>query len=101
MKRVYAVIHHGGSGTTHMGLKNGCSSLIVPHIIDQFAWNRLVHRIGAGPKGISIHKMTAPKIKGLIRSLYIEEKYKANAEKIAESMAREDLEDRLIRFVLE
>ena len=57
--------------------------------------------VRAGPKGIFIHKMTVPKIKGLIRSLYVEEEYKANAEKIAEGMSIEDLEDRLIRFVLE
>ncbi len=35
--KVYCVIHHGGSGTTHIILKYSKPSLIIPHIIDQYA----------------------------------------------------------------
>jgi len=41
--KVFAVVHHGGSGTTHLALKYGCASMIIPHIIDQFVWNRIIH----------------------------------------------------------
>jgi UDP:flavonoid glycosyltransferase YjiC (YdhE family) len=34
--KIYAVVHHGGSGTTHTALKYGCPNLIIPHILDQF-----------------------------------------------------------------
>lgn len=40
--KLYAVIHHGGSGTTHTAIKYGCASLIIPHIIDQYVWNKIV-----------------------------------------------------------
>jgi len=48
--KVYAVIHHGGSGTTHMALKYACASMIIPHIIDQFVWNNIISEKGLGPK---------------------------------------------------
>ena len=35
LPKIYGVIHHGGSGTTHLGLKYGCATMVIPHIIDQ------------------------------------------------------------------
>jgi UDP:flavonoid glycosyltransferase YjiC (YdhE family) len=98
-KRVYAVIHHGGSGTTHTTIKYGCVSLILPHIIDQFGWNHLVKKLGVGPEGISINKLTAVNVKGLIRSLYYEEGYKTKAEELAAAMRTEKMEDNLMAFI--
>ena len=49
--KIYAVIHHGGSGTTHTAIKHGCATMIIPHIIDQYAWNDLVSDLGIGPVG--------------------------------------------------
>ena len=57
--RVYAVVHHGGSGTTHMAMKYGCASMIVPHIIDQFLWNDILSDLGVGPKG-AVHLNAVP-----------------------------------------
>ncbi|CAE7884305.1 UGT80B1 [Symbiodinium microadriaticum] len=52
--RVCAVVHHGGSGTTHSALRFDKPQLIVPHISDQFLWMRLVNRAGFGPMGFPI-----------------------------------------------
>ena len=57
--KVYGVIIHGGSGTTHLALKYGCATMIIPHIIDQFVWDKIIFRMGAGPKGVRINKITA------------------------------------------
>src|SRR5690606_37342929 len=54
--KMYAVVHHGGSGTTHTALKYGCPNLIIPHIMDQFYWNRTISKLNLGPKGMSIKK---------------------------------------------
>jgi len=48
--KLYGVIHHGGSGTTHMALKYGCATMIIPHIIDQFIWNKIIYQKGFGLK---------------------------------------------------
>ena len=98
-KKVYAVIHHGGSGTTHMALKYGCASLIIPHIIDQFAWNDRIQKLGAGPKGISVNKLNASNIKERIGSLYSEDCFKQNAEKISSDMQTENMEGKLLEFI--
>lgn len=98
-KRVYAVIHHGGSGTTHTTVKYGCASLILPHIIDQFAWNHLIQKLGLGPKGISINKLTSTNVKETIYSLYHRTEYKKNAEKLSAAMQTENTESELLEFI--
>ena len=55
--RVRAVVHHGGSGTTHSALNFELKQLIIPHIGDQFLWNRLIHKAGMGPLGVPIKKL--------------------------------------------
>lgn len=98
-QRVYAVIHHGGSGTTHMALKYGKPTLIIPHIIDQFGWNNLIHKHGFGPLGISINKIDAKSLTRLIMDLYKNEEYKKNTEKVALEMAKNNLESKLYNFI--
>ena len=56
--RVRAVVHHGGSGTTHSALRFERPQLILPHIADQFLWNKLIHKAGMGPLGFPIKKFT-------------------------------------------
>lgn len=87
--RVAAVIHHGGSGTTHTGLKYGCPTLIIPHFIDQFFWNKKVAAIGAGPLGIAIKNLTETDFERLILDLLKNETYRTKAKWIAEKMAIE------------
>ncbi|MEZ4686430.1 MAG: glycosyltransferase [Bacteroidia bacterium] len=89
--KVHAVIHHGGSGTTHMGAKNGCATLIIPHVIDQFVWNEIIVEKGLGPKGIKIGKITERKLEPLIVDLMNNAGYKSNAEKLAAQMRKEDV----------
>ncbi|MEM9024850.1 MAG: glycosyltransferase, partial [Bacteroidota bacterium] len=95
--RIYAVVHHGGSGTTHTAIKYGCASLIIPHIMDQFFWNRLIAKQGAGPLGIPIKKLTESRIEPLLHDLWTEASYKQNAQRLAESMARENADHNLVR----
>jgi UDP:flavonoid glycosyltransferase YjiC (YdhE family) len=98
-KRVYAVIHHGGSGTTHTALNYGCASLILPHIIDQFGWNQLIHQHKLGPKGISINKLRSKNVKQAIYSLYHNLEYKKNTEGISYAMQTENAESELLAFI--
>lgn len=48
--RCAAVVHHGGAGTTHEGLRWGRPTIICPLSVDQPYWGRRVMEIGAGPK---------------------------------------------------
>jgi len=98
-KRIYAVIHHGGSGSTHMGITHGLPTLIIPHIIDQFMWNRLISEKELGPKGVSINKISSKAIKPLIEKLYNDEAYKKNAEAMALKMRNANMDEELINFI--
>ena len=87
--KVYGVIHHGGSGTTHLALKYGCVSMIIPHIIDQFVWNRIIFNMGAGPKGIGIVKISTKNLEPRILELIQQKNYKKKAEQIKNQMDKE------------
>lgn len=99
--KVYGVIHHGGSGTTHMAVKYGCASLIIPHIIDQFVWNEILNEKGVGPKGIKIGRITEKNLEPLILDLVYCIHYREKAQKLALQMAQEKyLEEELCRSIL-
>jgi vancomycin aglycone glucosyltransferase len=46
--RMAAVVHHGGSGTTHSAARAGVPQLVVPHVLDQFWFARRVVELGVG-----------------------------------------------------
>lgn len=89
--KVYGVVHHGGSGTTHMALKYGCSSLIIPHIVDQFLWNNIASDLGAGPKGIPVDKISPSNLEPLLADVFHNPEYKIKAEELAEKIHQEDV----------
>jgi UDP:flavonoid glycosyltransferase YjiC (YdhE family) len=77
--QVRAVIHHGGAGTTHLALKYGRPSMIIPHIPDQHLWNRIISLAGAGPKGPSVSKVASPDFEEKLLDLISNETYQKNA----------------------
>lgn len=52
------IIHHGGSGTTGIGLKAGVPCLVTPFLFDQFYWGNRIFELGVGPKPIPFKKLT-------------------------------------------
>jgi UDP:flavonoid glycosyltransferase YjiC (YdhE family) len=101
LPRIYGAIHHGGSGTTHMALKHACATMIIPHIIDQFVWNKLVAARGAGPKGIPVSKLKVADLEPKVVDLFNNPGYKQKAEELARSMGNEDYREALYRFITE
>lgn len=87
--KMYAIVHHGGSGTTHTALKYGCPSLIIPHIIDQFYWNRTIADLQLGPLGFPIKKLHESAFEQKLLDLIHNPIYKTNAEAISQKMAHE------------
>ncbi len=97
--RIYAVVHHGGSGTVHTAIKCGCANLIIPHILDQHIWNDLIAEKNIGPSGISIKKFSYKKFESLLLKLYRTDYYKQNALGISNRMKHENLEDYFIQTI--
>jgi UDP:flavonoid glycosyltransferase YjiC (YdhE family) len=99
--KIYGVIHHGGSGTTHLALKYGCATMIIPHIIDQFVWNKIVYDIGAGPKGVNIGKISLKNLEPKILELLKNSSFKIKAEQIASEMKKENFREEIYNSIIE
>lgn len=95
LPKMYAIMHHGGSGTTHLAVKYGCASMIIPHIMDQHIWNDLNVKLGVGPKGIPITKLSVPKLEPLIQKLWSDSSYSDCAIQKQAEMKSENLEEDL------
>jgi len=100
LPKMYAVIHHGGSGTTHTTIKYGCASMIIPHILDQHIWNDILPELKVGPKGMSIKKFSSKRFEEGLMDLINTKEYKDNAIRIGKEMMSEDYADYLLTTIL-
>ncbi len=100
LPQVDYMVHHGGSGTTHMAMKYGCPSLIIPHIIDQFLWNKINAAKGLGPKGVPINKLSAENLQSLLIELTSKTSYKETATEAASEIKSENFKMSLYQFTI-
>ncbi len=100
LPKMYGIIHHGGSGTIHCAAKYGAVQLVVPHIMDQYFWNRLVYTNGLGPLGTSIHNFDLPRFERALVDFWNNPEYKSKAALIAKKMMHEAEPRKLINLII-
>lgn len=88
-KRVSAVVHHGGAGTTAAGLCAGCPTLVIPFGGDQPFWAMRVRMLGLGPTPISRENLTAPKLARALRNLTTVKSYRIAAAELGDRLRTE------------
>ncbi|KAH8708527.1 hypothetical protein GQ44DRAFT_752724 [Phaeosphaeriaceae sp. PMI808] len=87
--RCAAVVHHGGAGTTAIGLKTARPTMIVPFFGDQPFWGAMVSKAKAGAhECIPYKKLNAERLAEGIKQCLTEEA-RINVKKIAESIENE------------
>lgn len=86
--KVKAVVHHGGAGTTAIGLKCGKPTLVVPFFGDQFFWGNMIGKAGAGGEPIPYKDLTAEKLAKGIKKL-LEDETQKQADKFAKRIEEE------------
>lgn len=87
--RMKAVVHHGGAGTTAIGLKCGKPTMIVPFFGDQPFWGAMVAEAKAGAhQCIPYKKLTVERFAEGIKQCITEEA-RVNVQRIAESISDE------------
>ena len=99
--KMYAVIQHGGAGTTHLAIKYACATMIIPHFMDQFVWDRITFDLGVGPKGVKISKITNKNLEPKVLELLNNKSFKEKSAKIANQMKKEDFKDEVYKTIIE
>lgn len=89
-KRVSAVVHHGGAGTTAAGLSAGVPTIVVPFGGDQPFWGNRVYQLGAGPKPIMRKELNANRLAAAISEAVRNQEITANAYRLGEKLRAED-----------
>ncbi|MGM4967777.1 glycosyltransferase [Tardiphaga sp. 1201_B9_N1_1] len=84
--RVQAVVHHGGSGTTHAGLRYGRPTLVCPLLGDQPFWGRRIAELGAGPEPLPITALNVDQLVEAIVELVSNEAYVTGARRIQDQI---------------
>jgi sterol 3beta-glucosyltransferase len=98
-RRVSAVVHHGGAGTTATGLRYGRPTVVVPFFADQPFWGERVHRLGAGPPPIPFARLSVERLAQAIDQAVNDPTLRLNAESLAEKLKIEDGVGQAVGFV--
>jgi sterol 3beta-glucosyltransferase len=85
-----AVVHHGGAGTTSLGLWAGVPSIVVPFMGDQPFWGRRVYELGVGPHPIPRRHLTAERLAEAIHCAVTDTALRARAAHLGECIRVED-----------
>lgn len=88
--RMAAVVHHGGSGTTHAGVRAGVPSVLVPFVFDQFFWGRRVQALGIGPKPVPFGKLSVGRLASALERAVHDSDLRRRAAGIGERVRAED-----------
>jgi vancomycin aglycone glucosyltransferase len=64
-KRVAAIVHHGGAGTTHAATRSGAPQVVIPQHYDQHYWAGRVQQLGIG----TVHPLGTPTADSLTNAL--------------------------------
>lgn len=91
--RVAGVIHHGGAGTTHAGLRAGVPSAAVPFGVDQPYHAMRLHQLGVGPAPLPLRRLTADRLADRIDTMVAgpdTPRYERRAEELGEISRAED-----------
>ncbi len=96
--QVAAVVHHGGSGTTHEGLRWGRPSVVCPLFADQPFFGQRVAGLEAGPSPIAQKRLSADRL-AVALDVALSEPVRDRAAKLGAKLRAEDGVARLCDLV--
>jgi UDP:flavonoid glycosyltransferase YjiC (YdhE family) len=97
--RMAAVVHHGGAGTTHTGLRAGIPNVVVPFFTDQPFWAGRVADLGVGPAPIPRRTLTVDRLAAAIHSAVSDPALQARAAALGRRIQAEDGVTRAVQAV--
>lgn len=97
--KMAALIHHGGAGTTGVGLHAGVPATVVPFWTEQFYWGSRLRHLGIGPAPIPHRAMTADKLAAAIDTMLNDSEMRRKASMLGQRMRSEDGARRAVEIV--
>lgn len=88
--RMSAVVHHGGAGTTSIGLKAGIPSIVIPFFADQPFWGKHVAELGVGTEPIPRRKLTVDRLAQAIQKALTDKEMRQRAADLGLKIQAED-----------
>jgi sterol 3beta-glucosyltransferase len=99
--KMAAVVHHGGAGTTHYGVRAGIPSIIVPFFADQPFWGHRIKELGIGPEPIPRKKLTAERLAKAIEMAITDRTMRQRAVDLGSKIQSEDGVSRAVEVMQE
>jgi len=88
--RLAAVVHHGGSGTTHRAVLSGVPNMAVPVGFDQPYWGRRLAELGIGVPPIPYRRVSPTRLASAIRQLTGNPEIAARAKQLGAVLGAEN-----------
>ncbi len=88
--KMAAVVHHGGAGTTHAGLRAGAPTVVVPFFTDQPFWGARVAELGVGPRPIPRRELSSDRLATALCRVTRDPVMRARASAIGSRIRAED-----------
>ena len=98
-KKVTAVLHHGGAGTTATVARAGVPQILVPHVLDQFFWADRVFRLGIGPRMTERSRLSSKNLIASLRAVAAYDGFHQRARSIAQHINRFDSLNSAVRLI--
>jgi UDP:flavonoid glycosyltransferase YjiC (YdhE family) len=98
-RRVAAVVHHAGAGTTAAGLRAGVPAVPVPVLADQPFWAGRLHRLGAASVPLPLSSLTADHLAAGLLEVTTNPHRRARAQALAARLADDDATARIASWL--
>jgi sterol 3beta-glucosyltransferase len=85
-----ALVHHGGAGTTSMGLWAGIPSIVTPFMGDQPFWGQRVVELEVGPRPIPLRRLTIDRLAQAIQLAVSDTAMREKAARLGERIRGEN-----------
>jgi sterol 3beta-glucosyltransferase len=88
--RSAAAVHHAAVGTTAAAVRAGITSVVLPHMTDQFLWARRLHELGVSPAPVPRRELTPERLAEAICAATGDERMRSRAAGLGERIRAED-----------
>jgi len=88
--RMQALVHHGGAGTTALGLRAGVPAVTTPVFVDQHFWGGRLVKLGASPDSVRYQKLDPDRLVTALRRAVDDPSHQARTREIGARLQAED-----------